>query len=447
MKKKAHKLFFFSLLFFLTSCYKEELVNLEADFDVSVINDDYSVPVEIVVNNTSQGADRYQWTFEGGVPENSTQKQPGAVLYRKAGSYSIRLDCWFKDRSVTKTYTLQLDSALYADFNIQVKGNTFAPVSLQIENLSSGASSYRWFFEGGIPSASEEKQPPEVRYENAGEYTVRLEIENQREKKEISRTIQVLPRMEIDFTATFAFEDEDQEAPATIVLESQATSVLQYRWEASGGKIANDTARNTSVYFENPGSYVITLHVDNEKETREISKEIRLKPNTNLVSLQDIRLGVNTSREAGPFFSGRLRRTFVEDEIDEENGKQIDFVFFGLNSRFTYCRFLSPNGVQDFTFQAIPEAIKTYVVNDLGSVNLNFTTATFDAMQNDASLLPLEIKSNDTGDLYFGIDQLPRFILFETGDGRKGVIKIKTKTEAGIESYLTVDIKMQKAPR
>jgi hypothetical protein len=28
---------------------------------------------------------------------------------------------------------------------------------------------------------------------------------------------------------------------------------------APGGKIANDTARNTSVYFENPGSYVISV--------------------------------------------------------------------------------------------------------------------------------------------------------------------------------------------
>jgi len=437
-------LIFILLPFVLTSCYKEELIKLEADFEVSVTNNNYSVPVEISVTNNSRGADRYVWTFEGGVPETSTRKHPEPVVYRRAGTYQIRLECRFRERSEIQTYTLQLDSAIRADFDILVLENAFAPVMLQVENLSSGATFYQWAFEGGLPETSLEKHPPQIRYEQPGEYTVRLKSGNQRIDREITKTFQVLPRMEAEFSATLAFENEDREAPATLFLESHTTSVLHYRWEAPGGTIDNDTAPNTSVYFEHPGNYSITLQTDNRKETLRISKEIELLPNTNLLTLENIRLGVNTSKDDGPFFSGRLRRTFLETEIDEAIGKQIDFVFFAWDYRFNYCRFLSPDSAQVFTFRSIPGAGKTYVVNDLAQSGLHFTLAAFDVLQNDVPLLPLEIQSNDTGDLYFEIDPLPRLILFETGDGRKGVVKIKEKTDAGRNSYLTVDVKMQK---
>ena len=437
-------LIFILLPLFVTSCYKEELIKLEASFEVSVTNNNYSVPVEISVTNNSRGADRYVWTFEGGVPETSTQKHPDPVVYRQAGIYPIRLECWFRERSDIQTCTLQLDSAIQADFDFQVLENAFAPVSLQVENRSSGAAFYQWFFEGGSPETCLEKHPPQIRYEQPGEYTVRLKLGNQRIDREITKTFHVLPRMEADFSATLAFENEDREAPATLFLESHTTSVLQYRWEAPGGIIDNDTAPNTSVYFEHPGNYSITLQTDNQKETLRISKEIGLLPNTNLLILQDVRLGVNTSKDDGPFFSGRLRRTFLETEIDENIGKQIDFVFFAWDYRFNYCRFLSPDSAQVFTFRSIPGAAKTHIVNDLVQANLHFTLAAFDVLQNDTPLLPLEIKPNDTGDLYFEIDSLPHLILFETGDGRKGAVKIKEKTDAGRDSYLTVDVKMQK---
>ena len=442
--KTIYAVFFIFLSFFVTSCYKEEPVKPEADFEVTVTNNNYSVPVEILITNNSRGADRYKWTFEGGVPETSGLKQPEPVVYRRAGTYHIRMECWFREQSDIQTFTLQLDSAILSGFNIHIVENAFAPVELQIENLSSGASSYQWSFEGGSPETSPDKHPPLIRYEQPGEYTVRLQLSNERIEKEITKTFQVLPRMSAGFTAVLAFDNEDGEAPATLFLESRAESVLQYRWEAPGGIIENDTALNTSVYFERPGKYTITLQTDNRKETLRTSKDFELLPNTNLLSLQNVHLGVNTSKEDGPFFSGRLRRTFLEEELDENTGKLIDFVFFGWDYRFNYCRFLSPDSAQVFTFRPIPGATKTYVVNDLNQANLRFTLADFDAMQNDAPLVPLEIKSKDTGDLYFEIGTLPRLILFETGDGRKGAVKIKEKTDVGRNSYLIVDIKMQK---
>jgi hypothetical protein len=125
-------------IFVATSCYKEEVVNLRAEFDVTVVNEDYSVPVEISITNNSQGADRYEWTFAGGIPETSVQKQPKNVWYQKAGTYPIRLECWYKDRSEIKAYTLHLDSAIQSSFDTEIQINSFVPVQVQIKNHSVG---------------------------------------------------------------------------------------------------------------------------------------------------------------------------------------------------------------------------------------------------------------------------------------------------------------------
>ncbi|MDR3219224.1 MAG: hypothetical protein LBU22_09680 [Dysgonamonadaceae bacterium] len=438
--------FFVLILAFLSACYKEEVVNLKADFDLTVVDNDYTVPVEVFIGNNSLGADRYEWTFEGGIPETSTQKQPENVWYRNAGTYRIELKCWYQERYDSKEITLTLDSAITIAFDAEILKNAFAPVSLQISNRSSGASFYRWTFEGGIPETSEDKYPPLVVYDNPGEYTVRLIAGNESEAKEIVKNIWVLPRMEIDFTATLSFEDEDKEAPAHVFLESLATGALRYKWKAEGGVIENDTARNTSVYFQHPGIFAIMLETDNDKEIKQMEKTIELLPNTNLLSLENVRLGINSAKLDGMFFSGYLKKILKEEEIedDETLGEQVDWVFFGLNSRFSYCRFLSPDSANLFTFRQIPHAKKTYICNDLKKSTLQFSVADFEAMKNDVPLRSLDIRSNDTGKLFFELSELPRLILFETEDGRKGAVKINKKTENGTDSYIEADIKVQK---
>jgi PKD repeat protein len=437
------------MILLVSSCYREEAVDLEADFEITVSRSDYSVPVEITLTNRSRGADRYEWTFAGGIPSGSTQKQPEKVWYRQAGRYTVRLECWFRDRSASREYVLELDSALHTSFECQIITNAFAPADVQIENRSAGSASYRWTFEGGNPASWEGRQPPLVRYDAPGEYVLRLNTSNGREREETERTVRVLPRMAMDFTPVFPFEDEDRQAPAVVLLESLTTGVLRYQWEAPGGKIDNDTARNTFVYYEHPGSYTITLSTDNDKEIRKQSKTVEILPNTNLCPLQNVRLGVNSATETGAFFSGALRRvlTVAEMEEDESLGKRIDFVFFGLNSRFTYCRFLSPDSAALFTFRPISGAGKTFIVNDLSRTDLAFTLSDFDAMENDAPLIPLDIPSHDTGNLYFDLSVLPRLILFQTQDGRKGAVKIIRSVDAGANSRIEADIKIQKEKR
>jgi PKD repeat protein len=347
------------LTYLIYSCYKEETVDLASDFEFTVEGEDYSVPVEISLENKSRGADRYEWAFEGGIPATSTAKQPDNVWYKNAGEYRIKLTCWYKDRPEAKEVILQLDSAIQISFDTQILVNPIAPVEVAIDNQSFGSSYYQWTFEGGIPEQSGERYPPVIRYENPGEYAIRLEISNGREKQETTRTIRVLPRMENDFTVEFSFEDEDMQAPAVVYLKNRCIGVLSYKWEVPGGTIGNDTASSTSVYFEHPGKYEITLQTGNDKESKTVKKSVEVFSNTNLLSMENIRLGVNSSDKYGMFFSGYFRKAFTGEEIEEDEtlGRQVDIIFFGLNSRFTYCRFLSPDSADLFTFRPVPGVI------------------------------------------------------------------------------------------
>jgi hypothetical protein len=59
-------------------------------------------------------------------------------------------------------------------------------------------------------------------------------------------------------------------------------------------------------------------------------------------------------------------------------------------------------------------------------------------------LQALNITSTAKGLQPFDDVQVPRIILFKTQDNRKGAIKIKSFHDDGLQSYILVDIKVQK---
>jgi len=436
----------FFLFSFITafSCYEEEVTTLKADFEISVVNDDFSVPVEMEIINKSEGAEFYEWHFEGATMQSSSQKNPENIWYRNAGEYTVRLDCRYKNRIETKEMKISVDSAIHTEFDVIVPVNEFAPVTPVIVNRSTGCSLFEWYFDGRNPVSSAEKNPPSVTYNLSGNYTIRLVAGNERETKEFTRNITVLPRLDGDFATELSFDDFDSEAPAVVYLKSNTTSALHYKWAAEGGIIENDTAANTSVFFPNSGKFSVSLTIDNDKETKQIEKSVELFDNRNLLTLSDLRMGISAAEEHGQFFSAKLRKILKQNDIDDNNGAFVDLAFFGMNNRFSYCRFLSPDSADLFTFYAVPNALKTFIINDLVNFPSPLDEKTFDAMNNDAYLRYLPVNEYDTGNLFFNLNTFPKIILFETSDGRRGALKIKNAVDAGQNSYITVDIKIQK---
>jgi len=436
----------FMVSFLMASCFHEEIVPASVNFTYAVTNDDYSIPVEVTFDNKSVGTDHYLWTFEGGDPATSDKRNPGVVRFTEAGTYTITLEAWNDDERNSKEITLRILGTVTPDFEASVATNTISPVDVTITNTTQGGTAYYWKFPQGEPASFAGYSPPVVRYTEPGEHTITLVVENGAERDSISKTISVLPAMAMDFTIEPSFQDEDYEAPLTASLLNTTIGGLTWQWTSTGGQLSRSDAEQSSIYFANPGTYTITLTANNGKETQSISREITVKPNTGLRTHSDVKLGINTAHSTiGSFYSTVLRRVVRKDDPDSL-GQYVDIAFFGLNASFTFNRFVSPDSVQNYTFDALSGANTTIFINSQEKCNcgVNFTEADFDQMVTDAPLQNVSIQSLATGLRTFDGSVVPRIVLFLTDDGRKGAIKIKEFHSEGLASYIVVDIKVQK---
>ncbi|HTJ51840.1 MAG TPA: PKD domain-containing protein [Cyclobacteriaceae bacterium] len=435
----------FSLLIIvLVSCYHEEEIPVQVDISYA-IPESFTAPVTIELQNKTTGADFYKWTFTGASPASSEKKQPGTITYTSAGEYKIVLEAWNDTQRSSKEITIRLDSAVTLDFDVAVLINDFAPATVKITNRTRGASTYSWSFQGGTPETSTLQDPPSVVFSDPGEHTISLQVSNGRETYASSRVITLKDKLNADFEIVPSFEDEDYEAPLHASLVNTTVSGLHYAWSSTGGTLTTTNTANSSIDFSAAGDYTVTLNADNDKETKSIDHTIHVKANTNLYTMSDVKLGVSAAHVTiGSFYSPSLRKVMTKNDVNTSNGNLIDLVFYGINSTFSYCRFVSPDSASVFTFPAIPQASHTYFVNTLETSTLSFSVSDFDNMVNDQPLTTLDIKGQDSGTAFFNNSIVPRIILFETDDGRKGAIKIKSFVSDGMQSYIMADIKIQK---
>ncbi len=448
MKGLQHIINMLMVLLFV-NCSKEEAVPVVADFNVEIVSEDYSVPVEAVIVNNTTGADEYEWIFEGATPESSLRRNPGAITYSASGSYIIILRAFNRDGiEDEKQITLDLDAPVIIDFEAVVQDNNFSPVVVNINNKTEGANSYLWTFQGGNPASSSIENPGDITFETPGDHKITLEVGNGRETHTKDTIITVAPDLVTDFEWEVAFQDKDLQVPVTLTMKNQSISATTYQWSFEGGMPATSSDENPQVTFSTEGTHEITLTASNGKKTRSITKTITLVADTNIKVFEDIRFGINTVHNSdviGSFFSGFTEKTYTNSEINSENGAQIDLVFFGLNADFSFNRFYAPDELEDTTFDPIPNATHTKFINsqELCGCSASLTSAQFDAMIDDSILSGLVI-TETTGGLQSFNTTTPRVVLFETSDGRKGAVKIKRFVSDGLNSYIETDIKIQK---
>ncbi|MDR2127057.1 MAG: PKD domain-containing protein [Prevotellaceae bacterium] len=429
----------------MVSCYKEATLLVKSEFSATIENDNYTAPVKVMLENHSTGADFYKWTFEGGNPSTSSEKQPPAVVYAQAGTYTITLEAWNNTERDTKEFTFSTDSAVNVSFDVEVLINNFAPADVKITNTTVGASTFLWTFEGGEPSTSTERNPPNVHFATQGEHLISLTVNNGRQTFSTSRTINLDAPLNVDFNIEPSFDDFDFEAPFTANLMNKTTSGITYEWTCAGATFDNVNAENTSINIQNSGTYTIELRASNGKETKIASKQIVIKPNTNLYYVKDVQFGIKKAEQnIGCFYSLALREIITSDNVTEVNGGAISLVFFGLDASFNRCYFTSPDLASYSGFVEIPNASQTFFINSIGETSLTFSAADFDEMKDDSPLQTLNIRDNSNTTSWFTNIEIPHIVLFETAAGIRGAVKIKGFISEGYGSYILADIKFQK---
>lgn len=435
------------IIFLINSCAREEGIPVKADFSITVVNNDYSVPVVVQITNRSTGADTYSWSFEGANISSSTENNPKPITYASKGVYKIILKASNKDgNSDTKTIEIQVDAAMKVDFDFQMQGSDISPVTLQMVDKSLGATSYQWTFDGGNPATSTD-QNPKVSFSTPGTHTIKLTISNGKETYSTEKTITVKPAMTVDFDWSVDAIDNDYQAPVLIHLYNKSTNATSYSWSINGAIPAASTDISPNINLPTAGTYTISLTATNDKESKTIQKQVVVHPDTNLLTFTDVKLGINTAHSSvGSFFSSVLGKVVTKNEVNLNTGNLIDFAYFGFDSTFKHNEFVSPDAVQNTAFTVIPNAIHTKIINSQEGVGIQVSPSKFDAINDGSDFNNIIVKETAQGKASFNNSIVPRVVLFQTNDGRKGAIKIKGYIANGLESYILVDIKVQKKP-
>ncbi|NML72091.1 PKD domain-containing protein [Chryseobacterium sp. RP-3-3] len=445
--KTIYFLLFAVLAFVLNACAVEESIPVEADFSIKVVNNDYSVPVKVEITNKSTGAETYQWSFEGATVTSSTEKSPQPITYASPGAYKIKLKASNKDGNVDeKEIEVKADASMNVDFEWQMQGSDISPVTLQMIDKSLGATQYLWEFEGGNPATSN-AQNPNVVFTTPGDHVIKLTISNGLETYSTQKTVTVKPAMTVDFNWTVDPIDNDYQAPVLLHLNNMSTNAFTYEWIIAGANPSASTSASPDINLPSAGTYTIILKATNDKETKILQKQVTVLPDSNLLSFSDIRLGINTAHSTvGCFFSSNLGTVLKQSDVNAGNGSKIDFAFFGLNSSFMYNQFVSPDEVQNTGFMAIPNATHSKIINSQELVGTQLSPTGFDTLDSGNDFNTITVTETNAGKSPFNNSVVPRIILFQTADGRKGAVKVKSFVENGLSSYILVDIKVQKQP-
>lgn len=450
-----HKLrWLFTLLYALAgvmalSCKREQVIPAHADFSYEIVNSNFTVPVKIKLTNTSSGGNKYKWTFEGGTPATSDKRDPGEVVFNEAGSWNVKLETSNADSRDEKSVVVALDSSVTVDFLPEILVNDYAPVQVKMNNKTVGASGWRWTFDGGSPATSSAQDPGIISFTAPGEHEITLTVNNGRKDFTLSKKIIVKQALAPAFSIEPSFDDEDYQAPLTATLTNTSIGGITWKWTTTGGIINDDTAHSPQIHFTSPGTYTVTLTADNKKGTKSVSHIITVLANTNLRTFSGVKLGINSAHGSiGSFFSTSLRKKFNAGDDLSKDGKEIDIVFYGMNKNFLYNRFASPDSASQYAFDPIPGARPVTIVNSIENSPYasQMTSAIFDGMTTDAALQSIPINYSDAAWKQFDNGVVPRIVLFKKSNGIKGVIRITQFVQAESESYVIVDIKVQKEP-
>lgn len=442
----------FTILLFtaviIASCKREQVISAHADFSYEIVNANFTVPVKIKLTNNSSGGNRYKWTFEGGAPATSDKRDPGEVVFNQASSYHIKLETWNADSRNEKSVVVETDSSVTVDFNAEILVNEYAPAQVKITNNTVGASSWSWSFTGGSPATASSKDPGIISFAGPGEHTITLTASNGRKNFTLSKTITVKQALAPAFSIEPSFDDEDYQAPLTATLNNTSIGGITWKWTTTGGAIDNDTANSPQIHFTAPGTYTVTLTADNKKEIKSVSNTIAVLPNTNLRTFSGVKLGINTAHSSiGSFFSTSLRKKFKVGDDLSSDGKEIDIVYYGMNKNFAYNRFASPDSAGKYVFDPIPGAMSVTVINSIENSPYasQMTPGIFDGMTTDAALRSIPINFSDAAWKQFD-NTMPRIVLFKKSNGIKGAIRINQFVQDEQQSYIIVDVKVQKEP-
>ncbi len=235
----------------------------------------------------------WQWAFEGGIPSESEEQEPGPILYTQTGSFNVSLTVTNADGTHTETKSGYIEvsaaQAPTADFTSNIT-QVVAGSNVSFADLSSGSPfAWAWVFEGGSPAVSV-LQNPTIRYNNPGNYTVSLTATNYggSDTKTIENYITVIeavmPEAEFEASQTNIYNGE-----AVDFTDLSSGNPFAWYWEFEGGHPpSSEDQHPQQITYANPGAYNVSLTVANQFGQHTTTKEAYIV--VDLVGVKEERL-------------------------------------------------------------------------------------------------------------------------------------------------------------
>ena len=191
------------------------LARFEAD-----VRESCNAPLRVRFNNTSRNAISYQWTFEGGTPNTSTEKNP-TVNYSTAGNFAVTLVATSGVGSHTETKTSYIKIGNGIDYSVDLGADK---VICQGESVTLDAglidnATYEW---------STGQMTQTITVQNAGTYSVTVKRNGCSASDDIRVSYNTTATVEAGQNQAICKGERAQ-------LRATATGGTSYRWTPSTG--------------------------------------------------------------------------------------------------------------------------------------------------------------------------------------------------------------------
>jgi len=161
------------LVLLISGCNKDEpTIPIIVDFSANSVS--ISAGESVTFTDLSSGnPTSWEWTFEGGDPESSSDQNP-TVVFNTAGEYTITLVASNDQTSGEEEKINYISVNVISDFSASTQ-RIYAGESVTFTDKSKGSPDmWKWTFEGGDPESSSD-QNPVVIYREVGLFDVVLE--------------------------------------------------------------------------------------------------------------------------------------------------------------------------------------------------------------------------------------------------------------------------------
>jgi PKD repeat protein len=278
MKKSIYLFVFLFPLLLFTHC-EDDGGDSGPDLTAEIAADKTNIQAgqEITFTNLSEGEySLVKWTFEGGNPANSNEKESVTVQYDSIGTFKVTLIVSYKDKSSSAEINVSVSQGMpTADFSANTSEISTGQAVI-FEDLSTRAESYEWIFEGGEPSTSTEKNP-EVVYNDEGSFSVTLKVTNSAGEVTETKTGYII--VENSLKANFSMDAESvQKGTSVKFTDLSAGEIQTWNWTFQGAEIETSDEQNPVVKFVEKGTMEIALEVSDGEFTQSITKTIEVMP-------------------------------------------------------------------------------------------------------------------------------------------------------------------------